>query len=375
MKITILTSPFGCIPPHAIGAIEKRWYNVAKEFVVEGHDVEFIAKKPDGIKSKTRNDNGLKIKFLHGYQWKKSRIINLSLDFIYSLKALLCLRKTDIVVFNTVFSPILSLFFRWKMKVSIYNVARFPKGQFKYFKHIDRLSCVSAAVYNELIRQTPQRKNQAKIISNPVDTAVFQYIDEKQADSIIIMYAGRIHPEKGLDILVQAYEQIVSENTKQKIILRLVGATSIEKGGGGTKYIDYLKSLTRQEIEFVPPIYSPNDLWNEIVQCNIFCYPSIAEQGETFGVAPLEAMAAGRATVVSALECFQDFAKDGENALVFNHRENTIENLKTALCQLVENQDLRKQLGIKANQTAQQFSNQNIAKTYLEDFYKLLKNK
>ena len=53
---------------------------------------------------------------------------------------------------------------------------------------------------------------------------------------------------------------------------------------------------------------------------DVFCYPSLAEQGETFGVAVAEAMAAGCAVVVSDLACFRQLVDDGETGRVFSHR-------------------------------------------------------
>ena len=46
----------------------------------------------------------------------------------------------------------------------------------------------------------------------------------------------------------------------------------------------------------------------------------MAERGETFGLAPLEAMACGAVPIVSDLACFRDFISPGVNGLVFNHR-------------------------------------------------------
>ncbi len=55
----------------------------------------------------------------------------------------------------------------------------------------------------------------------------------------------------------------------------------------------------------------------------LFVYPSLAERGESFGLAPLEAMAHGCAVIVSNLDCFQDFIRDGETGFVFDHRAET----------------------------------------------------
>lgn len=53
----------------------------------------------------------------------------------------------------------------------------------------------------------------------------------------------------------------------------------------------------------------------------------MADNGETFGVAPLEALELGLATIVSDLDCFKDFISDGENGLVFDRHSNRADDL------------------------------------------------
>lgn len=373
MKISIITSPFGCIPPHAIGAIEKRWYNVSKVFVENNNQVYFLSKKPNEINvSNNTFSDGINIKYISGYEWKKSQKVNIILDLIYSIKALLILEKTDILILNTFWTPLLAIFFKWKYKKVVYNVARFPKGQFKFYKYIDRLSCVSTAVYNALILQTPERENQSKIIPNPVDLTFFYPQEKIHSKKFTILYSGRIHPEKGLLVLAAAFDKLCEKYSNVSFELKLVGATSISEGGGGQVYINEINSKTSRAISYIPPIYDPKELAKVMNQADIYCYPSLAEKGETFGVAPLEAMALGKATIVSNLDCFKDFAIHNENAYIFNHRENPIDNLFLALENIYLDENLRNRIAIQASKDALQFSNKNIADFYLKDFEILL---
>ena len=45
MKVNIITGPFGCLPPYAIGAVEKLWYSIGTDMRNKGHQVIFISKK------------------------------------------------------------------------------------------------------------------------------------------------------------------------------------------------------------------------------------------------------------------------------------------------------------------------------------------
>ena len=371
MKITIITGPFGCIPPYALGAIEKRWYNTGKILQEKGNTITFISKRPPLAEN---NDNCQHL-YIKGYNRTGNFKKDLILDFIYSFKTLITLRETDIVVLNSIFSPILCRFFKNKFKVSVYNVARFPKGQIKYYSNIDRLSCVSLAVKNALIKQTPSVVTRAKVISNPVDTNSFYYRKPHKGNEFIISYSGRVHPEKGLEILVSAYAILC--NKYPQLRLKIIGPQDIRNGGGGDEYINKLASLAgKNKIDWITPIEDASLLSDEIEKCDIFCYPSVAEMGETFGVAPLEAMANGRATIVSALECFKDFVIENYNALIFDHRTNAINNLISKIELLINNDDLRNTLAINAaNSVKENFNTNIIAEKYLEDFHELLQMK
>jgi glycosyltransferase involved in cell wall biosynthesis len=105
----------------------------------------------------------------------------------------------------------------------------------------------------------------------------------------------------------------------------------------------------------------------------VFVYPSVAETGESFGIAPLEAMARGVVPVVSDLAAFREYLVLGENGMVFDHRSSdAAENLAAALRELVGNEEQRMRLGAEARETAEHFSTQAIADKYLQLFARLV---
>ena len=148
-SIVIITSPFGCIPPHAIGAVEKLWKSCGDVLRKKGIKVTFISKKPE-IHDELPSDNI----YIKGYNRTGKWWLDFVLDFVYSLYALTISPKADAIVLNTAWTPVILPLFKWKYKVSLYNVARFTKKQFKFYKAVDILSCVSNIVYKSLIEQT-----------------------------------------------------------------------------------------------------------------------------------------------------------------------------------------------------------------------------
>ena len=360
-SIDIITSPFGCIPPHAIGAVEKRWKSCGDYFRSKGIKVVFICKRPEG-----GLDDGCL--YVNGYERTGSWLKDFLLDFVYSFKALRKAPRADVIVLNTIWSPVLLPLFRGNFKVSVYNVARFPKHQFGLYKAVDALSCVSTAVYDSLIRQTPSVKAKSCVISNFIDTEVFcQRKTHVLPEVPCVVYSGRVHREKGLDLLVKAVEK-VREN--RIVSLKIIGAYDIERGGSGLGYKKELDELAHGwGIDWVEPIYSPMRLAEEMDKCDIFCYPSVAEKGETFGVAPLEAMALGLPTVVSDLDCFKDFIRDKENGLVFNHRSDfAVDDLAGRISLLLDDPVLYGLLSENASLSSRAFCVEAKAEEYLSLF-------
>ena len=92
MKVNIITGPFGCLPPYAIGAVEKLWYSIGTDMRNKGHQVIFISKKP--LKESSMDDNLL----LHGYERTGSWVKDFVLDFVFSIKALSKMPKCDMLV-------------------------------------------------------------------------------------------------------------------------------------------------------------------------------------------------------------------------------------------------------------------------------------
>ena len=321
-SINIITSPFGCIPPHAIGAVEKLWKSCGDYYLSKGIKVCFISKKPEDNISNT--DTNIYVK---GYGRTGSWMKDFLLDLVYSVKALWKMPKCEAVVLNTIWTPVLLPLFRWKYKVSLYNVARFPKRQFGFYKAVDVLSCVSSAVYNCLLEQTPSSEKQTCVIANFIDTDIYHpYRKHQLSEKATILYTGRVHREKGIELLVEAINKL---RGNYDVSLKIIGAWDMPRGGSGKEYKDELDGLAKGwTIEWVEPIYNPMELAREMDTCDLYCYPSLAENGETFGVAPLEAMGLGIPTIVSALDCFKDFVTDKESGLIFNHRaDNAVDQL------------------------------------------------
>jgi glycosyltransferase involved in cell wall biosynthesis len=191
----------------------------------------------------------------------------------------------------------------------------------------------------------------------------------------IVLYTGRIHPEKGVHLLIAAFLRMMATG-QRGWTLRILGPWTTAQGGGGA---DYREELLRQAakaegaIELLEPIFDETALVAHYREAALFAYPSLAERGETFGLAALEAMGAGCAPIVSALGCFTDFIRDGENGIVFNHRAaDPVAELTEALLTLVQSPDRRARMRRAAWTTARNYTLRKIADELIDDFRSLI---
>ena len=99
----------------------------------------------------------------------------------------------------------------------------------------------------------------------------------------------------------------------------------------------------------------------------------LAEHGETFGLAALEAMSAGCAVVVSDLACFHDFIADEQTGFIFNHRAaDPVEALQAKLRKLSNDPALVSRVASAGRAKSAEYSIENVATQFLNDFEEVI---
>jgi len=242
------------------------------------------------------------------------------------------------------------------------------------YARVSKVAAASTAVRDAIVRQYPPLKERISVVPNPIDTVVMKPALDvpPRAKKETILYVGRVHPEKGVHILVEAFGRLISRYPNLR--LHIVGPIAEGHGGGGDSYERTLKSLAQGlPVGFAGPVFEPRSLADIYRGADLFCYPSLAERGEALPVAPLESMACGVPPIVSQLECFNDYICDGENGWLFNHRtERPVDALTDKLDEVLSNQSQISAAGAQASKNARRFSYETVAKEYLTEFANLL---
>jgi glycosyltransferase involved in cell wall biosynthesis len=283
------------------------------------------------------------------------------------------LPPADILVTNTFWLPALAFAISRRAGKIAVHVARMPRGQYKLYRGVDRFQILSRPIQEAILAEQPALAPRVRFFPNPIDTGIYTPPPRprRSDDEQTILYTGRLHPEKGLHVLLDAFALLSRQQGRLK--LRLVGPWRTEHGGGGA---DYLEQLRRQaaglNVEFGEPIFEPKQLAAVYQSAHFYCYPTLAAQGEASPVAPLEAMATGLVPVVSDIPQFREYLRPGVNGLVFAaHGAGAASELARTLLQLVSDPVEVADMSAQAARTAAAYSYARVADLYLEDFHQL----
>lgn len=369
MRITIVQGAYLPVPPLLGGAVEKVWFALGKFFVRKGHQVTQVSRQFPGLPERETIEGVRHIR-VPSFDAPKSATLFRLLDLVYAWRVLSVLPKADICVTCDIWAPIL---LRKRKYGKLYvNVNRFPKGQMWLYKHADRLQGVSVAVCEAIKNELPNCGKKIKCIPNPLPFDIpkvdLQVHWGKRENTIL--YVGRIHPEKGLEVLIEAFLLFQQKNPSWR--LKIVGPWSVRQGGGGEAYLGVLKrkcSAFHDSVSWVEPEFDFEKLKEHYRNARIFVYPSLAETGESFGLAPLEAMAYGCPVVVSDLECFKDFFLDGVCGKAWV-RKTGCKGLAEELQAMAFSSGPEKSLN--CFQKAKEFSFERVGQAHIEDFSELL---
>ena len=375
MKINLVMGFFLPMPPAAGGATEKSWNRLAIEFARRGHEVTVISRTWREWPDRESRDNVRYIR-LPGYDHTPRLARNLWLVFWWSRRAGRALPPADITIVHCLALPVWLGWWRGRAGRLAVVPGRMPKGQYRLYRRLDRVLAISTPVQAAVLAENPGMAARIRIIGNPID---WSRLAATRAPAVpgaplVLGFVGRIHREKGLDLLISALAELRRQPALPAWRLLLCGPVDVERGGSGEKYAAELRqaltaALPAGGFELRPPVFTESGLTEVYGSLDIFCYPSLAIHGETFGVAVAEAMAAGAVPVVSRLPCFSDFIRPGENGEDFDHTaSDAATRLAAIFARLLADAERRRRLADAARETVKTYDFPAFADRLLADF-------
>ena len=342
---------------------------MAQLFADAGHEVTFISRRWPGLCTR-ETEGAITHVRLRGFRHTRFLAVNLALDFLWGISVTIALPTADAVICNTVSLPIWLHFLRPSSGKVCVVMGRAPKGQLALYGGVRRIYAPSQALAEAI--GASFEPSRVRVIGNPIDWSGLAGASAQGAGPVTIGFVGRLHPEKGLSLLLAAGAILAKRAGLPDWRVRVVGPHRVEEGGGGQQWFDSVKRAADLElggrIEWVGAEFDSHRLALLYGSMDIFCYPSLAEKGETFGVAVAEAMSARCAVVVSDLACFGDLVQDGLTGMVFDHRGQGAEvRLAACLEALVKEPPRREAMAASGQAHARCFDFSEVSRTVLDD--------
>jgi glycosyltransferase involved in cell wall biosynthesis len=386
MRITIINGFFLPVPPVGGGATEKTWFTLAGEFAARGHEVTMLSRRWRGFPDK-ETISGVRHVRLPGHDHQRRLGWNLWHDFVWSWRVFRALPAADIVICNAVSLPMWLGWLKPSAGKVVVMCGRMPKGQYRRYTHLSRILAPSNPVRDRIRAENPSLDPLVRVVGYPIDwnrlasrgetNRPFLQRREDPAE-VTIGFVGRLHREKGLLLLAEAVAGLRTRTGLPPWRIMLCGPSDVAHGGSGAEFRSRLLSRLSQSVELnrlhiLDPQFNDKMLASIFQRLDVFCYPSLAEEGETFGVAVAEAMAAGAAPVVSDLACFREMITPEEDGLIFDHRAaDAAVRLTDTLERLLRDTALRHRLGAAAQAGVRRYAYPNFADRLLEDFSTLV---
>ena len=244
--------------------------------------------------------------------------------------------------------------FKSKLLMKVYNRSL---GRLSLRK-ADRIIAVTRLEADFLVKAAGADPDKITVIPEGVDLGLFKPKTNGLASENIVLFVGRIAPEKGLMHLIKAIPRVAKVFPSTSVLI--VGEDQgIQK--------DLTKTAEKLKVEKIVHFLGPKfgrELVGTYRKARLFVLPSLYE---TFGLAVLEAMATGLPIVATRVGGIPELVEEGRNGILVNPGEH--EALAEAIIKFLSDFELSSRISKMNAMKAKQYSWKNIAEK-IEGVYK-----
>jgi spore coat protein SA len=380
MKICHVAPELLPVPPTKGGAIERWIRDAATRLAARGHDVHVMSRDPgdrrDGRSSDTidgvryhyvavppRIDRGLPAVMLRGlwhYEGARAVLAAIKPDIVHhhSRPGGLWLSKGGAPAAKKLIS-LHSMEYGWAFGYAGWDRRLFGWG----FDAEARVLAVSNFIREHAEARFPRIRSKAKTVYNGVDGNLFR--PEGVPNDPPILYVGRVEERKGVHILLEAFERVISPK-RPDTRLRIVGPNSY----WNAKPTPYYQALVERcknnpRIELMGPTYDDQALAAIYRDSACTVVPSVFP--EALGLTSLEAQASGVPVVVSNAGGLPETVSPGVSGLVFDNGNSA--QLGEAVLSIIGSADRRRDMGAAAREWVMEKFSWDVIAAELEQTY------
>lgn len=207
-------------------------------------------------------------------------------------------------------------------------------------------------------------------IFNPIDVTNLHAINRNEArdalgipfDARVVVCHGRIDiAQKGLDILLDAWEQIGRERPGKELRLLLVGT-----GSDADELHQRIAAMQLRGVLWVNEyVRDRTAIWRYLSAADVYTLPS---RHEGFPVAPIEAMACGLPVVAANAPGVSDILEHGEASGGLVVPRDNVAALALALGRVLDNEAWGRELGKRGRQRVEECFSLEVIGKQLRNF-------
>ncbi|NQV13450.1 MAG: glycosyltransferase family 4 protein [Parcubacteria group bacterium] len=263
----------------------------------------------------------------------------------YKTDKLYCLSLTEKLL-ATVPAKLLGYSVYWMEHLRIERWLRQNPYRFLYvwLSNLTTTITVSQAVKRQLVDLGLKDKN-VTVIYNGIDTGKFKpdpLPSTRYSQLPTIGTVCRLCPEKGVDYLIKAFQQVVKQNPE--VELQIAGE------GPEKENLQKLASELglKDKVKFLGFVKNTPKFLNQI---DIFALTPTRR--EAFGIAAAEASACGKPVVTTNISGLTEVVENNKTGLVVENKN--IEQISSALVKLVGDENLRQEMGASGQRRVEKY--------------------
>jgi phosphatidyl-myo-inositol alpha-mannosyltransferase len=201
-----------------------------------------------------------------------------------------------------------------------------------------------------------------RIIPNGIDVEEFEQprppIPELQDGKTNILFVGRLEKRKGLIYLLRALPYVKYHFPNVRLVV--IGAFDEDQMA---EYQEYVREAGITDVIF-KGFVSAEEKIRYYQNCDIYCSPAIGRESQ--GVVLLEAMAAHKPVIASALDGYRTVVRHGYDGLLIPPADETA--LAVGLCRLLSDETLRRRLADNGHAKVQSYSWDKVSRRILATY-------
>lgn len=266
------------------------------------------------------------------YFFSKNMLLPSLLSNLIELKGFCKQHKIDVIHTHHRYMDLLGYMFKKLSGIPVVtSVHSMVEGK-KNLSYKNRpVIAVSKAVKSHLIEKFSLKAEEVAVLTNPInpnefsfDTNVFKIRSNK-----VIAYIGRISTEKGIEVLLKAFEKI--RHAIPDAELHIAGE------GDKSSYLREYITAGNQSIVYHGPVMNPGEIYKT---ADVIVLPSLVD---SFPYGMLEAGCFGKMFIGSETGGMQEYITDGYNGMLFPAGDS--DALAEKVCRALAESDMRVLMG------------------------------